>query len=236
MKDRIGEKKQYFLDHLEELRRRLLITFLAWFLGTFFVSLFLDRLLMLLLSPVGEVIFLRPAEAFVTKIKVAFLGGFFLALPVFLQQLWKFFSPALHGNTQKHLRVILPLSYCLFLLGTGFCYFIVMPPTFRFLLQLGGENIQATLSFEFYISFVSNFLLGFGLLFQMPILIFFLMKTGFADKAFFRSKRKHMILLILLFAAILTPGPDIFSQLLLALPTFLLYEASVIFSAWILKK
>ncbi len=232
----MGEKKQYFLDHLEELRHRLLSVLFAWFLGTLIVSLLLDRILTILLSPVGQVVFLRPTEAIITKIKVALLGGFFVALPVLLQQLWQFLSPALYAREQKSLRVILPLSYLLFLMGAVFCYFVVMPLALRFLLQSGGESIQASISFESYISFVTHFVLGFGLLFQVPILIFFLIKTGFADAAFFRSKRKHLIIVILLLAAILTPGPDVFSQILLALPTFLLYEASVFLSVRILEK
>ncbi len=232
----MGEKKQYFLDHLEELRRRLLTGLLAWFLGTLFVSLFLDHLLAFLLSPVGQVVFLRPTEAFVTKVKVALFGGFFTAFPVLLHQAWQFLSPALLDRERKHLQALLPLSCVLFFLGLVFCYFAVLPPAFRFLLQSGGEGIRPSISFESYVSFVTHFVLGFGLLFQVPILIFFLMKSRLVDAAFFRAKRKHVIVAILILAAILTPGPDIFSQLLLALPTFLLYEASVFVSARIVGR
>jgi len=221
---------QSFIDHLEELRYRIFKVLLAAGLGAVVVFIFLDPILAFLTRPVGELIFLRPTEAFITRLKIGFVLGASLAFPVIIYQFWMFVAPGLYDSEQKTARVIIPLSFLMFIVGTVFGFEAVFPPAMRFLLNAGTESIRPQISFGYYVSFVTAFTLAFGIVFQLPIVIFFLVKLGLVERSFFSRHRKVAVVIILCIAAILTPGPDVFSQLMMAVPTILLFEMSIFLS------
>jgi sec-independent protein translocase protein TatC len=224
------DKELSLVEHLEELRRCIIICLIAIFICGFFCYFYSDEILMLLSRPVGKLIFTKPMEAFITRIKLAFYSGIFFAIPVIFYQIWRFVSPGLTKIERQTLSWIIPFSYLLFILGVVFAYFGVLPTGIKFLLNYGTENIQPMLSIGSYISFVMIFLLAFGVIFQLPLVVLVLTKLGIVSPEFLVSKRKYAILVIFIVSAVITPGPDIFSQFMMAIPTFLLYEISILLS------
>jgi sec-independent protein translocase protein TatC len=227
-----------FLEHLDELRRRLWIAVLTFLVLAGVAFIYSDRLLGLALLPLGSeapvLYFFTPAEVFVVKMKLALLAGFFMASPVITVQFWLFVSPAMRP-TEK--RAVLPwafLTWLLFATGAAFAFLKVLPITLGFLLSLQSDVLRPLLSVSQYLSFVGMMLFSFGVAFNLPIFVLALAATGLVNSAVLNQFQRQVIILIFIAAAILTPGPDIASQLLLALPLILLYELGVAF-AWILE-
>ncbi|EKD27030.1 MAG: Sec-independent protein translocase, TatC subunit [uncultured bacterium] len=216
-----------FMVHIDELRQRLINVLIIIIIASVISFLFNDFLITLFLKPVGKVIFLKPAEAFVTRVKISIYASIFITLPYILYQFWMFVLPALFEKEVRYLKTIITGSYFLFIIGSLFAFMVVLPYTMGFLKQFGNEFIEPSISFGSYISFSCSFILGFGLLFQLPVIIFFLVKLKLASIDFFTKNRKYAIVLIFIVSAILTP-PDALSQILLALPIMVLYEASIL--------
>ena len=151
-------------------------------------------------------------------------------MPVIIYQIWKFVNPGLLKIERHYLYWIIPGSYLLFVTGITFAFFAVLPVGMKFLLSYGAENIQPMLSVSAYVSFVMSFLLVFGIVFQLPLVILLLTKLGVVTPEWLVTNRKYAILGIFILSGILTPGPDIFSQFLMAIPTLLLYELSILIS------
>jgi sec-independent protein translocase protein TatC len=214
-------------EHLEELRGRLIKCIAAVLVSGVAAYLWLDPLVERLLDPAGRLIFIHPTEAFLTRLKIAAFAGVFLALPVIFYQFWKFVLPALTPREVKSLAPVVAASYALFLFGVFFGYRFVLPPAMRFLLGFGGPGVEPRLAFGAYVSFAMNFLLAFGLAFQLPVAVFLLSLFGIVKDDFFARKRKTAVVAIFVASALLTP-PDIFSQLMIALPALLLFELSVL--------
>ena len=159
--------------------------------------------------------------------KVSFIAGTILGAPVILWQIWKFVAPGLYENEKRYmLPVILFSSFC-FISGVLFGYFVVIPVAFRFFASFSSEYITPMLRTTEYLSFANKMLLSFGIAFEMPVFAFFLAKMGVLSADFLKRKRKWAIVLIFIAAAVLTPSPDVVSQLLMALPLLVLYEGSV---------
>lgn len=221
------------VEHLEELRKRIIIC-LAVVLGMSIICyFFVDDVLLLLIKPVGKLVFLRPTEAFQTRLKIAFYSAIFISMPVIIHQLWGYVKPALLEKEKKFLYLVVPAAYLLFVAGVVFSFYAVIPVGIKFLLAYGTENIQPLISLSEYVSFVLIFLLAFGMVFQTPLFILFLTKLGVITPAWLSSNRKYAVLVIFILSGILTPGPDIFSQFLMAIPTLLLYEAGIIISKFV---
>ena len=218
-----------FLEHLDELRGRLIKSCLAVVITTGIFYFFLDQTLTFMIKPVGKVVFTSPFDAFMARLTLLFFGGLFLALPYVIYQIWQFVAEGLSEEEKKYIRIFAPASFILFALGLLFAYLIVIPTTIRFLLSYASEQIIPMITVKSYISFIGTFMLSFGVIFELPLIILFLTKIGIATPAFLVQKRRHAIVLIFIVSAILTP-PDVISQLMMAIPLVVLYELGVIFS------
>jgi len=227
------QEKIPFTAHLEELRKRLLVCFIAVGIGFVLSYGFKEKLFDILTRPLisvmqtGErMIFTGLPEAFFTYLKVALLSGIMLAAPVILYQFWMFVAPGLYNKEKRLLVPIVFLSSFFFVGGSLFGYFIVFPFGFKFFLGFASETIQALPSMREYLGFSSKLLLAFGLVFELPLVITFLAKLEIISVEFLKKNRKYALLLFFVAAAIITP-PDVVTQIMMALPLMILYEVSI---------
>jgi sec-independent protein translocase protein TatC len=232
-----ANEKMPFTSHLEELRSRLIRIFAA--IGILFIVcyFFKEKLFEVLTIPLvvsmpdnSAMIFTSLPEAFFTYLKVSFFAAIFLASPYILYQIWNFISPGLYDSEKKYVFPFVFFSTIFFVGGSLFAYFVVFPFGFKFFLAFGTELIRPMLSIREYLSFSFRLLLAFGIIFELPILMFFLSRVGLVNSRTLITKRKYAILLVFVIAALFTP-PDVVTQVLMALPLMLLYEASV----WVVK-
>jgi len=224
-----------FLEHLEELRRRILISLLALVLTSAGCFPFASAVLRFLKRPaasVEQLAFFGPEEALVVLIRIGLFCGVFLAAPVILWQAWLFVAPAVSCRVKRSTALFVVASTVVFLLGSGFAYGILLPAALRFLLGLADETLVPLLSASRYISFVTGFILACGFVFQMPVVMFFLGRLGVAQPAWMRRHYGPALVGIFVLAAVITPTTDIVNMLLLALPMVGLYELSI-WSCWL---
>jgi len=229
------EDKQPFTAHLDELRRRLIICFVAVGVGFGVCYFFKFELFNILVTPLrkamndggGTLVYTHITEAFLTYLKTAFIGGLMLASPVIIYQFWMFIAPGLYDKEKRMLVPILFLSVFFFVGGALFGYFLVFPIGFPFLLNFAPPEIRAMLSMKIYLGFASKMLLAFGLIFELPLVITFLARLGIVSVDFLKKNRKYAILLFFVLGAILTP-PDVLTQFMMAMPLLALYEISII--------
>lgn len=222
------------VEHLAELRRRLIVCVLAVFGGFCIAYTFSERLLCVLIAPIQDALgpesslaMLKVQEAFVTHIKVAFVAGLIAAFPVVIHQIWAFVLPALKKKEAKVGLSLILSATVLFLVGILFAYFGVMPYAFTFFLKSAEGIASPTISLGFYINFSARMLLAFGVVFQLPLVIVFLVRTRIATIEQIKKARRYAIVVIFVVAAILTP-PDVLTQLFMALPLIVLYEISIL--------
>ena len=228
------DDKLPFTAHLEELRKRLIVSFVAVGIG-FVVSYgFKEKLFGILVQPLKKVmdpgetlIYTGLPEAFFTYLKVSLLSGIMLATPVLLYQFWMFVAPGLYKKERRILIPIVLLSSIFFIGGALFGYFIVFPWGFKFFLGFATETIRPLPSMKEYLAFSAKLLLAFGLVFELPLVITFLARLGLVSVPFLKKNRKYAILLFFAGAAMLTP-PDVVTQVMMALPLMLLYEISIL--------
>ncbi len=227
------EDKIPFTDHLEELRERIIKSFIAVAIGFVVCYGFKEKLFEIITQPLiavmekgDQLIFTGLPEAFFTYLKVAFLGGLILAGPIIIYQFWMFVAPGLYKNERRVMVPIVVLSTFFFIGGALFGYFIVFPWGFKFFLSFASESIKALPSMKEYLSFATKLLLAFGLVFELPIVITFLARLGLVTVPFLRENRKYAVLLFFVGAAMITP-PDVVTQIMMAFPLMLLYEISI---------
>jgi sec-independent protein translocase protein TatC len=225
----MDDKKLTLVEHLEELRGRIIKSLVVFLLCTAGVYNFTPKVIPLLAKPVKKLIFIAPQEAFITYIKVSLLLGFFLSSPFILYEIWKFIATGLMPRERRYILIFAPLSFIFFILGSCFAYFIVVPLGIRFLLGFANDFVTPMITISKYVSFVTMFVLIFGIVFELPLIILFLTKLNIVTPQFLRKKRKHMVVLIFILAALFTP-PDVVTQLLLSFPLLLLYEMGVFLS------
>lgn len=225
------------MNHLGELRTRLKNMFIASVIGCLicynWAELLFDYLRMPMLQVMPEAstfIYTAPQEAFLAYLKIAFLAGIFLTSPYIFYQLWSFISPGLYAEEKKYIIPIAGFSAIFFIGGGSFAYFVVFRYAFEFFMSFNTETIQAQLKLNEYLSFTVKLLLAFGLVFELPLVTFFLARMGVATAQLMRKMRKYAVLCSFILSAILTP-PDVISQLLMAGPLMILYEISVIIAA-----
>jgi len=223
------DRPMTIVEHLEELRRRLLIAFAALGVGTAFGWLFVDRVLDFLIRQlqVSQVVFFAPAEALFIRLKIAMLIGVFIGLPVILYQLWSFIAVGLTRMERRAVMGLLPPSLVLFVLGAAFGLFGIMPVGIRVLLSYQTETLKPMLAISPALSFLMAFVLAFGFVFQLPIVIVFLARLGIVTPATLAAGRRYAAVGIVVLSALLTPGTDVVSQMLMAVPTYALYEISI---------
>ena len=230
------EEKLPFTEHLEELRWRLIIIIISvavWF-GLCYT--FSEDIIRFVQKPLNQkLIFISPTEAFFVNLKVAFFVAIFLSIPVIIYELWEFISPGLLEKEKKYtLPFVISATVC-FVIGSAFSYFIALPIITKFLLGFAGSELKPMISVNNYVSFVGRFMIGSGLIFEFPVVIFFLSKIGIATPAFLSQKRGYAILGIFILSAVLTP-PDIFTMFITAIPLMVLYEISIIIARLFGKK
>lgn len=231
------EGKQSILTHLLALRNVLVIS--AGAIGVAFVLIFyfgVDWLMARILAPIEargiQVIYTAMSEALVTKMKVGLIAAIVVASPVVIWQVWGFIKPALYPHEKKVFRILFFVALTLFLLGVVFCYGAVYMLAVDFFL-IAGENLATPmLSVDKYVGFLFGFVVPFGLAFELPVVLYMTTRMGFTNYKTLATKRKFIILAIAVFAAILTP-PDVVSQLLLALPMYLLFEVGVLVARFV---
>ncbi len=228
------EDKIPFTAHLEELRKRLIVCFIAVGIGFVAAYGFKEKLFQVLTAPLIRVmksgdtlIFTNLPEAFFTYLKVSFLAGVMLAAPVILYQFWMFVAPGLYKRERRVLLPIVFLSTLFFLGGALFGYFFVFPWGFKFFLGFATEHIRPLPSMREYLSLSAKLLLAFGIVFEMPLVLMAMARLGIVSVDFLKKNRKYAILLFFIVGAILTP-PDVVTQIMMAVPLMLLYEFSII--------
>jgi len=222
------------MEHIIALRKVLVIAAYAIALGTIIGWFISDSAFAYLATPVTQLqnimfITTTPMEPMLVKLKVSMFIGVALALPVILWQIWSFVLPALKQNERKYLYIIVPNSVLLFIGGAALCFYLVMPIGVKFLLFSSGGGVQSTpfVTKTSYLAFLLTFLLTFGLVFQLPIVLLILIRIGLLSPKTLAKKRRWAILVIVLVVAIVTPSPDLLSQVLMAVPMYLLYEISI---------
>lgn len=230
-----------FLDHLEELRWRLIFAVIGVVIGTIIAWVFIDQLVnLVLLKPArdagADLQNLRPFGQLFLFVQIAIIAGIIISIPNIFYQLWSFISPALKGSEKKYILSIVIFSSVCFLCGIAFAYFVMLPMALKFAEQFGSEAIKNEFAIDEYMNIIISVMLAAGLVFELPMVSFFLSKLGILTPQFMRKFRRHAIVIILFLAAILTPGADPVSQLILAIPLVLLYEISIFISKLSSKK
>ncbi len=222
------------VDHLKELRSRLIKSILAFFVGTALAFYWASYIFEILKEPVKKsypnvsLVTLSPTEPLFILFKISIVFGFILASPVIFYQVWRFVEPALYPQEKKLIIPVTFFSIILFILGLTFAYFVVLPLALKFLIGIGFSQLQATpfLSVDLYISFLLKMVLGFGIAFELPIMLFLLNRAGIVTDEQLKSFRKYFIVIAFVVGAFI--APDVTTQILMAIPLILLYEISVV--------
>jgi sec-independent protein translocase protein TatC len=248
--DEIESSRAPLMEHLIELRSRLIKSLLAIAAAFVICFAFADRIFNILLWPYEyaagsqkdlQIIYTAPQEYLITQIKLALFGAVFIAFPVIAIQIYKFVAPGLYKNERSAFYPYLIATPILFFAGAAFVYFMALPLAMKFFLSMeqtgtpGGASIQLVARTSEYLSLIMALILAFGICFQTPVILTLLARAGFIDSAWLRSKRKYAIVVVFMVAAVLTP-PDVISQFALAVPTLLLYEISIFVVSLVEKK
>ncbi len=233
----VDPDKMSFLEHLDELRSRLIKVLLCLIAGTALCWFFRDPIFHFLTQPLRvshpdiKFIFTSPSEALMLKLKMSFFVGIFLAAPAVLYQVWAFVAPGLYRHEKAYALPFILAGTLFFLGGAAFGHYYLFPITFRFLVDFGGDDMQFLPKVGEYYSFYSWFLLGLGIVFQLPVVIFVLSRIGLVTPGFLMRKFKYAVVISFVVAAIITPTPDMVTQSLLALPMLGLYLLGVAVAA-----
>jgi len=235
-----------FFDHLEELRWRIIKALIGIVIGMVLCWVFIDWIMEeVMLSPITAVNQnllpgqkpitlqnLKPFGQVFLYMQVAIIGGVILSLPNILYQLWAFIAPGLMPRERRYIKAIVAFSSFCFLAGIAFAYFLMLPAALTFFAGFGSPDIANNIAISEYMSFVISVMLAAGVVFELPMVSWFLSKLGILTPAFMRRYRRHSIVIIFILAAVLTPGTDPVSMILLAIPLLVLYEISIWISAW----
>ena len=221
-----------FLEHLEELRWRLLKSIIAILFGGSFCFLFIDEIIQFLIAPIynlsnsPDLQVLKVQGMFMIKWGVALLGGIIVAIPVLTYQMAKFIGPGLHNDEKKVMVPLVFFSCLAFLVGIVFAFYVLIPYSLEFFTSMGVIEVKNNFSINYYFSFITMLLLGSGVIFELPIVVFILSAIGFLTPAFMRHYRRHAIVVIIVLSAFITP-PDPISLIFISIPLAFLYEISI---------
>jgi sec-independent protein translocase protein TatC len=221
------DKELSLVQHLGEFRNRLMVASIAVVITTVISFAFTTEIIKLLILPAGEGLKLAsfsPTENFTTYMRVALFSGIALAMPVILYEIYAYIDPALHPNERRFALTLGPFILLLFVSGMAFCYFLVLPNALKFLLNFASDVFENQLRAAEYIGFVTTFILGLGIIFEMPVLIYALIRVGAVQRSWLAKQRRYVFLLSFVIAAIATPTPDPFNQSIVAIPIYLLFE------------
>lgn len=221
-----------FLDHLEELRWRLVKSLGSVLIGAVITFYFIDHLIDFLIQPTQglktpmDLQVLKVQGMFMIKWGIALIGGFVIAIPVLTYQIWKFIAPGLYMNEKRYIAPLIVFTYLSFLIGLTFAYTIIIPFSLDFFTSVGMEGVQNNFSINYYFNFITWIMIGSGLIFELPVLVFILSVFGLLTPAFMTHYRRHALVIILVLSAFITP-PDPVSLVLMSIPLMLLYEFSI---------
>jgi sec-independent protein translocase protein TatC len=225
--------KMSFLEHLDELRKRLIACVYALVAGCLISFLFVGRTQAFIMQPLyllmdGEkLIYLAPTEGFMLMMKIGALGGLFIALPVIVLQLWLFIAPGLYSNEKRFAIPFVLLGTVFFLLGAAFSHYVAFPYSWQFFKSFETEYLEFKPDIAYAFSLWVKMLLAFGVIFQMPTIVFFLARMGLVTAGFLVKHTKYAVLIIFVLGAVLSPGTDVVSQALMAGPMLILYALSI---------
>jgi sec-independent protein translocase protein TatC len=235
-----------FLDHLEELRWRILWSLLAIVVGAVigFIFVYYFGVMELLVRPMRvayddptfELIYLSPADPFFITLKLAVVVGVILAFPIIVYHIWSFLAPALESHEKRAIVPALYLGLVLFCAGVALAYFVALPLTMSFFQNFQAQFLREQLEVGKTLAFITKLLIGFGVIFELPVVVMILSALGLVTPEFLKSKRRHAIVLITVLASFLTPGDVITLTIMLMVPLFFLYEFSILLSRRIWKR
>lgn len=222
------------LEHLKVLRKVLLFSAYAIAIGAVVGFVFSDQIFSYLAYPamhahVAEIVTTTPMEPMMVKLTLSIVIGVVIALPVILWQIWSFVLPALKQTEKKSIYYVVPSALLLFVVGVLFCYFFVLPIGIKFLLTAGSGSVptKILLTKSSYLHFILTFLLAFGLVFQMPVVLLVLIRLGVITPKMLAKYRRYALFIIIVLAMVISPTPDLTTQALMAGPMYLLYEISI---------
>ena len=235
------EKEMGFLDHLGELRIRIIWAVVGFIIGCIIAGVFIQNIV--------DIVLLKPALVHGLKLqnlkpfgqpmlyfKLIFIIGLILSFPFMLYQLWRFIAPGLYVNERSWARIITFFTSLCFMTGVAFSYFVMIPSMLNFAAQFGSSSIANIIDVNEYLGFIGMIILASGLVFEMPMIVFVLSRFGMVTPQFLRKYRRHSIVIILIIAAVITPTPDPISQTIFAAPLFILYEISILVSKFAAKR
>jgi sec-independent protein translocase protein TatC len=229
------EGRMTVFEHLGELRRRLVISIVAVVVAGTIVFILAPEIISFLVTFYRDatkgsrnaLIFTGPLDAFATRLKIATYGGIVLSSPVWLFQLWRFITPGLNPKEKKYAIPFVMSSIVLFIMG-GFVALLTLEPALQFLLNIGGSDLKPLLTADKYISLVSLMIVAFGLSFEFPVVLVFLLLARVLTTAQLRAWRRYAGVIIVVFAAVITPSQDPYSLFAMAIPMYIFYEGSII--------
>lgn len=244
------------VEHLSEMRRRIMMSLGAVCAAFILTFNFSEKIFDLLMFPMTAeisfsltdpfvrimskeavpLVFLAPAEALWMHLKISFIAAFLLSLPLIFHQVWRFVSPGLLDREKKYLVPFVFFGTGLFIAGAAFCFFVVLPFALSFLLGYKSQILKPMISVGSYIDFCLKFILAFGAIFELPLVIVFLSRMGIVSPAALAAHRKYAVLFAFIIGAVLTPTPDAFNQSLMAVPVIVLYEIGILVSRFVYRK
>ncbi|WP_127448330.1 twin-arginine translocase subunit TatC [Veillonella sp. 3310] len=214
------------VDHLSELRMRLVVAIVAIIICTLGAYYYVEDILQILVAPAGKLYYTKPTEAFFTYMKISIVAGCIISSPIWFYQLWAFIVPALSKGEKKVTFMVVPTAVTLFVVGVLFSYYLVLPMAIQFFIGFGTDELQPLFSIGQYIDFVIAFVLPFGITFELPLILIALGVMGILSSNRLRQYRKIFILVAFVVGAAISPTPDMLSQTMIAGPMILLYEIS----------
>jgi sec-independent protein translocase protein TatC len=241
-----AEERLSIWEHLDELRKRLFVCILAVVVGVLAAALFNSFMFDVLLFPLRQVHGLpesatrittfSPAEPFMVSLKVWVVGGLIVAAPILIWELWAFLAPAFTANEKKYFYPVVFASTVLFFCGCALAYFLVLPKGLAWLLTFSAGFFNVQLRAEDYFTFMALFILAFGVVFELPVVLVLLAKVGVIDDKFLKKNRRWAIVILAVAAAVITPSQDAFSMLAMFIPLYILYEVSVVLARFVQPK
>ncbi len=221
------------MQHLTELRSRVMVAAFGVLVTTGLAFFFAKDIILLLEAPahLGKPLqIISPTEGFTTYMRVSLFTGIALSMPIILYEIYAYINPALRPSERRFLLTLGPFVLLLFVGGMAFCYFLLLPNAINFLFTFGSEVFEAAPRASEYISFVTTFILGVGLVFEMPVIIFAITSIGLVKREWLTKRRRYVVLIVFVAAAVITPTPDPFNQTLVAVPMYLLFELGLLLS------
>lgn len=240
--EEINTDNQTLIDHLSELRVRIVRALWAIVIAAAVCYNFSEQIFDIIRAPIqpylqgGGLVFTAPTDKFIAHLKVAFFSGVLISCPFWFYQVWKFVAPGMYVTEKKYTGIFILSGSLLFILGVLFAYYGVMPVAFEYLMNFGGSVDKPMITIDQYLGTFLTMALMFGLTFELPVALVILGLMGVVSKQFLSEKRRYAVVLLAILSALFTPGPDVLSQMMMLIPMVVLYEIAVVIVGLIEKK